>query len=227
MNIRNDITFCNLLSTDFEFIRNVEVLLEVDFPLVFSFNANDNKLYLAYVLNYKRRKKTLNILYVETNYQALHELLNKEISLKSVLTQSTIKTLYSHNKYDMTDFELLEVLPKDNFFLTELLPNKIDIVYQRYKVKKQLDMSKKYINGLFEFDSLLKKYLGMDFKSEIKRNMKVVETFNEIDTSISVNPITTKLNYLNIVNNRFSEYYHSLDEVTENRSSWEALQVEN
>ncbi|WP_281882886.1 hypothetical protein [Paenibacillus sp. YYML68] len=53
MDLRADITFYNLLEMEFKYIRNIEILLEVNFPLVFTFTANDNNSYLASVALHK------------------------------------------------------------------------------------------------------------------------------------------------------------------------------
>lgn len=156
MSIRNEISFSNILRKNFEFIRNIEVLFEVSFPLVFSFEANENKKYLAYVLDFKRRKKVLNIMFVETNNELLYDLLNQNISLRAALTKNEPHILYldSNELYDNVN----EVLPKDNFLITELMPNNVDIVSKRRQIAFELESEKKYYDTLFKMKKVRKKY---------------------------------------------------------------------
>ncbi len=147
MNLRNINTFDERLSQYFRLIRNVETLLEVDFPLVFSFEADDNKSYLAYVLNFKRRKKILEMLVVETNYQILHDLSSQRVSLKQALIAPTQKYITNDGLVETLPQDYLEQLPDDDFYLTELLPNRVDIsvIHKRFadKLKSQNEISSK------------------------------------------------------------------------------------
>ena len=47
----------------FNYINNLETILDIDFPILFTFNANGNKTYLAYVTKFERRKGILDILF--------------------------------------------------------------------------------------------------------------------------------------------------------------------
>ncbi|WP_217597871.1 hypothetical protein [Cohnella sp. GbtcB17] len=156
MNIRNELAFNRILSHDFEFIRNIEVLLEVNFPLVFSFDANENKKYLAYVVDFKRRKKILNIMFVETSNETLYDLLDQNISLRTALTKNRPYIVYSDGKEIYDDIN--ELLPKDNFLLTELIPNSIDIVSKKQRIKYELNWGQNYYDEFIKFKEVRNKY---------------------------------------------------------------------
>lgn len=138
MKLRNNGTFDMLLGQNFEFVRSLDVLLEVDFPILFSFDADDNKSYLAYVLNFKRRKKVLDILFVETNNQTLLDLLSEKMSLKQALTATTQKYITSEGVLDPTTEKLIDQLPDDDFYITELLPNRVDVLEKQMIFRERI-----------------------------------------------------------------------------------------
>lgn len=145
MKIRDNTTFKTLLQKNFDFIRDTDILLEVDFPILFSFDA-DNKSYLAYVTDFKRRKKFLEILFVETNNHTLLELVSEEISLRNALTKFNNKLVSSATCTDVSMNDILSKLPEDDFYLTELLPNRVDIVDKRRIFKQKIQFENQFLS---------------------------------------------------------------------------------
>ncbi|PER97019.1 hypothetical protein [Bacillus cereus] len=176
MNVRSISTFDRRLGENFKFIRSVDVLLEVDFPLVFSFDADDNKNYLAYVLKFKRRKKILELLVVETNYQILLDLASQKISLKQALTINTQKYITDEGILEASPQDLLEQLPDDDFYLTELLPNRIDISEKKGIFAEKLRFYAEYYSKIQHSDELKKmkypKFTHADYLKFYKHNSK-------------------------------------------------------
>lgn len=141
MNLRKDKVFNEFLSKNYSLVRSIDLLLEVEFPLLFSFTSQ-NKVYLAYVLSFKRRQKSLEVVVVETNNEELLNLVSKRISIRSVLIKSglnkTIEISKTHNiMYDLTH-DVLEKLPNENFFLEEDLPNTVDLIQKQNIFKNRI-----------------------------------------------------------------------------------------
>lgn len=195
MSIRREIAFCNVLKKNFKFIRNIEILLEVNFPLLFTFNANDNKNYLAYVVDFKRRKKVLNIMYTETDDETIYELLSQQISLRKALTKYNKKTIYSYGLECIEYADPDSVLPDDDFYLTELLPNNVDIVLKKYLLQKRMEMMNNYEDATLKSNQFLdSKYLN----SRIKYlEMERLNKHELIEAKIIKNYIN-KINYSNM-----------------------------
>ncbi|RAI85647.1 hypothetical protein DET54_1212 [Paenibacillus pabuli] len=148
MNIRSEITFNKVMNREFDFIRNIEVLLEVNFPLIFSFEANE-RMYLGYVLDFKIRKKILNIMIVETDDETIYGLLDQKISLNRALTRRKPYIIYSDKEEIYQDIN--KVLPDENFLLTELLPNSVDIIEKKNRIAYLLESKQNY-----HYDSYIK-----------------------------------------------------------------------
>lgn len=209
MNIKRNATFSELLSSHFEFIRDVEVLLEVDFPIIFSFSAAD-KQYLAYVTEFKRRKKSLNVLYVETDYETLLELVSQNISVKDALLKKSggllsKKESLLENELDLNASTLISLLPKDTFYLSELLPNQVDIIEKK--------------NQFFEINKLLNTF--RTFKISKKSYQKTSVFFNKSELLQRFESLMVDKDYMT-KNTKFTKNNHVTNHVI-NRKVYEEI----
>ncbi|MGX8235732.1 hypothetical protein [Exiguobacterium undae] len=118
--------FKELLSKEFDFIRKFEVLLGIDFPILFSFTSNEKE-FIGYVLEFKRLTPKLEIYFVETNIDKIIDLLSSNISLNEILNSNNPKCINLEKRVDPNDALIKQKLPKNNFYLTSLIPNNIDI----------------------------------------------------------------------------------------------------
>lgn len=118
--------FLKVLTKKFNFIRKIDVLLSVDFPILFSFNS-DGKYFLGYVLEFKRFNPKLEIYFVETTIDKLILLLGSKITLDEILQSENPSCINLEKELDVSNKDIQNKLPKNNFYLTPLIPNSIDI----------------------------------------------------------------------------------------------------
>lgn len=162
----------NMISKNFNFIRNVEVLLDVDFPLLFSFNTiekNVEKTYLAYVLEFKRKTrrsdKMLEMYIVETTSETILNLLSQQINLRTALASNNKLCINLNEILDADSVEIQSKLPRETFFLTKLLPNRIDIEDKKNMFKEKLESAKLFNTEIMNRDFIRNEFLNRSFKS--------------------------------------------------------------
>lgn len=118
------------------------VLLDIVFPILFAFRRN-GKFYLCYVLQFKTRKKFVAII-SNTSYETLLEIVTQKKSINEGLQESITyvsRKLNSNNTWKIKEIEkcrLTKFLPEPDYFLTELIPNKVDLSRLSKILKRKL-----------------------------------------------------------------------------------------
>ena len=147
--MREKDVYLKMLQDNFDDVKDVNVILDIAFPILFMFTANDNKVYLAYVTKMNRRKHILDVLFFETSYNIIYELLSGNVSLAETFNKSKYALHYDSNYVnknpnsatdnvvdDATDINKL--FPDDSFYMTDILPNRVDIEPLKRFVKEQI-----------------------------------------------------------------------------------------
>jgi hypothetical protein len=126
-----------IIRRDYNLVRDVEVLLHVNFPILFTFVSDVDKTYIAYVVKYKKRSGNLELICLETDNQTIYGLVSQRISIKNAFNKNDVRYL-STTEVTRAEIELSAILPSDDFYLTELLPNTVDITQKRKKILNKL-----------------------------------------------------------------------------------------
>ena len=141
------------LKSEFNIIRNIEVYFQIDFPILFSFNSNGSR-YLIYVLDYKRIKRKLEFIVTEVNDNEIFEFLNEKKSLLNILTLNSngneknikyYKKQYKNKNYETSSCSencgkfYEDKLPSNDFKLTKVIPNEIDVREVKEYVIERMD----------------------------------------------------------------------------------------
>lgn len=172
MDIRNYKEYDELLSTNFPIIRDREVYLDIDFPILFSFTSL-NKTFLAYVLKYKRRKKELVIVVSETTNYEILDLITQRLSIHEIIAKNfhsvwkTEQQAFKIETKQLLQFDIVEKLPDPEFMLEESLPNKIDLIFKQNLIKDKID---------FEITNL-KNFKNNNYISTYKKERLIPDDF--------------------------------------------------
>jgi len=109
-------------------IKNIKVLLDIVFPILLCFE-NDNKYYICYIITFNKRKNIINMLVTETTRDDLLNIIHQKTNVRKTFVDKTV--YYISNDHclfrEINKKELKDLLPDEYFFLSDLLPNKVDI----------------------------------------------------------------------------------------------------
>lgn len=143
-----------------EGVSNLVVYLEIDFPILFSYEK-DNKLYLAYTIRQKYLKKQLTIFSAEIEgYSDILNMLDGEwsifdvfdkefnenanifeltkdgLKIKDITLASAIEGILGLEEYYDADYIMEDILPEEDFYLTPILINKICLATTKEQINK-------------------------------------------------------------------------------------------
>lgn len=183
--------FNSILGNNYKYIRNYNIILDVEFPILFTFESN-NKLFLVYVLEYKRIKKKFEFFITETKYDHIIELINQKRSLNSIL-YSDLENSWCVNTKNITqdiNDEILKKLPQKEFYISPLLPNKIDLEETQLLIKNNIrerNLVEYVVNQEILDEERLFSNKKFNFHHEKFENSNIFKT-NFINKRASLNP---------------------------------------
>ncbi|WP_281882890.1 hypothetical protein [Paenibacillus sp. YYML68] len=120
----------------------------------------------------------------------LHKLVSQKISLKEALKSSKGKFIHTHPNQEYLYDDIEKIYPDNNFYLTEILPNSVDIVQKRRIIQKQIEEMNKYNDQILihvktqlekrnvikiDYEQMLEKYLGLIKSIDERENYSVVQ----------------------------------------------------
>lgn len=188
--------FLNMIEEKFNFIRDIEILLDIDFPLLFSFNAiekNTEKTYLAYVLEFKKKRrsydKVLEMYIAETDSNTIVNLLEQEISLRKALSVQNTLHFTLDKILDATSFETQSKLPKETFYLTKVLPNRIDIDETKIVFQEKIRISELYNTEIINKDFISSELLNQPLRFLELEKLNLIDVYQSFITeTFDTNP---------------------------------------
>lgn len=135
------------------FVRDFDILFEIDFPILFTFEA-EGGVYAGYTLDYSHRRSEMEIVVVPTSYDAIYDLVSQKKSLVSFLTEKDSFTrmllLFRNEEVraeSITVSDLADDLPGAHFMLSEDIPNKVDLVRQQVVLERKIRKQKDWHNS--------------------------------------------------------------------------------
>lgn len=146
-------------------------IMDIKYPILMSYE-DKYEVHVLYITKFKRLKKQLDYVTVKSSYEEIIDVLQKNKPLnhlfknKEMIQRKVNKKLFIDTTKKLNYNELVELLPKDDFYLDQKYPNKIDL-------EETLDEI--MLQKVF-FDKLLKEY---DYIK--KQNKKINKSNFEID----------------------------------------------
>lgn len=163
----------------FNSISEIQVYLFLEIPRIFSFKAQDGLMYLAYIAEIDYEFYDTKWIVAQVDLDILKKMLKEEISIKETLINR-----YNHlylielaesdcvNQVNTVDIEVF--LPSSNFYLSNKLPNEInlsEVIDELLPLEHILDMEINYNSDAIEENDLL----DVDFIDEFSNLNKVLE----------------------------------------------------
>lgn len=191
-------------------VKNLIVYLDVVFPMIFSYEKNE-EIYLSYVVTCDEFEKELNIISTRVpNYSILEELADSRISLFEIFDQEYDKycTFFGVKKGKIFNSKLtladscdliptLENFHEDDYIVEDLLPEE-DFYVTRHTVNKlNLNEAKRYIQLLKANRERSIEYKTANFQWELIEHKKVVDPVKKYKKSLLE---LINLEYKNIYN---------------------------
>lgn len=138
MSISDYPRFESFLQNHFPTMHNTELLFVIEFPILLSFETDDNRVFLAYTLDYGHYKKDIRLFITETNYFTLIKLASGKLSITEALTNKDYQFISTNEEITPSLEELRSQLPENDFYITEILPNFVDLSKKESIFKKRL-----------------------------------------------------------------------------------------
>lgn len=174
-------------------------IMDIKYPILMSYE-DKYEVHVLYITKFKRLKKQLDYVTVKSSYEEIIDVLQKNKPLnhlfknKEMIQRKVNKKLRIDTTKKLNYNELIELLPKDDFYLDQKYPNKIDleetldeIILQKVffdKLLKEYDyikkQNKKINNSNFEIDInknryFLKSNINQSRKKQIDNDIKELE----------------------------------------------------
>lgn len=171
-------------------VKNVIVYLDIVFPMIFSYEKDDN-LYLSYVVRCDEYERELNIIStIIPSYSVLSDFVNSKTSLYQIFDKEYDKYFdFFGMRQDLTYSKKVtlgdecDVIPtlqefhNDNYIVEDLLPEE-DFYISRHTINKlNLDEVKTYIEYM-EYNEKLEQDRNLISK---RINSKVIKNLNKMD----------------------------------------------
>lgn len=170
----------------FSSISEIQVYLFLEIPRVFSFKSQDGLIYLAYIAEIDYEFYDTKWIVSQVDLDILKKMLKEELSIRETLINR-----YNHmylielaegdfvNQASIVDIEIF--LPSSNFYLSNKLPNEInltEIIDELLPLEHILDMEINYNNDASEEKDLLDVDLHGEF-SDLTKKLEVNWCLND------------------------------------------------
>lgn len=171
--MRIELNIQNNMSRNLDFVRNLNVFFDIDFPILFSFESG-NDTYLGYTMDYDYLDLTAEFIVTLTSEEILIDLLSQKKSIRNALVEENkvfFKMNMAQSNLEIVEIELREFendLPNYDYMLDYAIPNKRDIrkLHRElvYKCKKNLES---FVDSIGQ-----EKENQISYKNQIQRNEK-------------------------------------------------------
>lgn len=165
-------------------------LMDIKYPILMSYEVN-HEIHVLYITKFKRLKKQLDYITVKSSYEEIIDVLQKNKPLnhlfknKEMNQRKVNRKHFSDTTKKLNYNELIEILPKDDFYLDQKYPNKIDLE----EALDEIILQKNF------FDKLLKEY---DYIKEYdytkKQNKKIKKSSFEIEINKNSSFLNSHIN---------------------------------
>lgn len=181
----------NTIGKQFKFVRNINIIFDIDFPILFTFEARD-VVYLAYTVDYSPLKLVAKVIVVPSSLKSVLELVTERKSIQSVLIENDNFTILNMN-IKKKNLEIQEVLkseveeyfPSNNFMLTKVVPNRINLTaLSRYLEEETM---RAYLSNWDTTNEISKGFNSKDLKDILfdnQRSLSELLSFQKVDSGI-------------------------------------------
>lgn len=134
----------HLLATEMAFVRDFNILFEIDFPILFTFEA-EGGVYAGYTLDFSHRRNEMEIVVVPTTFESIYELISQKKSLVSFLAEKDsykrMLLLFRTEEIQsetINRMDFADELPGETFMLSEDIPNKVDLAREQVRLERKM-----------------------------------------------------------------------------------------